>query len=125
MLSAVIAGVIGLALGGVIFFYVGIQYRKKVAEATIESAENQAKKIVEDSKHDAERIKKEAILQAKDEMLKQKSKINFKGWSTFHDLYKTENFMYYIENFIILNMPAVSKYIFKIRYGILKILKKR
>ena len=59
------------------------------------------------------------------EMLKQKSKINFKGWSTFHDLYKTENFMYYIENFIILNMPAVSKYIFKIRYGILKILKKR
>lgn len=72
MLSAVIAGVIGLALGGVIFFYVGIQYRKKVAEATIESAENQAKKIVEDSKHDAERIKKEAILQAKDEMLKQK-----------------------------------------------------
>ena len=72
MLSAVIAGVIGLALGGVIFFYVGIQYRKKVAEATIESAENQAKKIVEDSKHDAERIKKEAILQAKEEMLKQK-----------------------------------------------------
>ena len=58
-------------------------------------------------------------------MLKQKTKMNFKGWSTFYNLYKTENFMYYIENFMILNMPAISKYIFKIRYEMLKLLKKR
>lgn len=58
-----------------LFFYVGVQYRKKVAEATIKSAEEQAQKIVEDGKIDAERIKKEAILQAKDEMLKQKDEI--------------------------------------------------
>ena len=72
MLITVIAAVVAFAVAGVVFFYVGIGYRKKVAEAAVESAEQQAKKIVEDGKVDAERIKKEAILQAKDEMLKQK-----------------------------------------------------
>lgn len=72
MLFTVIAAVVAFAIAGVIFFYVGVNYRKKVAEAAVESAEQQAKKIVEDSKVDAERIKKEAILQAKDEMIKQK-----------------------------------------------------
>lgn len=75
MLLTVIAAVVAFAVAGVIFFYVGIGYRKKVAEAAVESAEQQAKKIVEDGKVDAERIKKEAILQAKDEMLKQKDEI--------------------------------------------------
>ncbi len=75
MLFTVIGTVIGFVIGGLIFFYVGIQYRKKVAEAAIESAEKQAQKIIEDGKVDADRIKKEAILQAKDEMLKQKDEI--------------------------------------------------
>lgn len=75
MLLTVIAAVIAFALGSAIFFYVGIQYRKKVAESAVASAEQQAKKIVDDSKIDAERVKKEAILQAKDEMLKQKDEI--------------------------------------------------
>ena len=66
MLITVIASVVAFAVAGVIFFYVGVNYRKKVAEAAVESAEQQAKKIVEDSKVEAERIKKEAILQAKD-----------------------------------------------------------
>lgn len=58
-------------------------------------------------------------------MLKEKKNINFKKWSVFHQLYKTEKFMYYIENFIIMNMPLIGKYLFKIRYLILKVLKKR
>ena len=72
MLLTVITAVIAFAIGGVIFFFSGIKYRKNIAENTIGSAEQQAKKILDDSKVDAERIKKEAILQAKDEMLKQK-----------------------------------------------------
>jgi len=72
MLIAVISAVVAFIIAAVIFFYAGINYRKKIAENTIGSAEQQAKKIVEDSKVDAERIKKDAILQAKDEMLKQK-----------------------------------------------------
>mgnify|MGYP004521671923 CR=1 FL=1 len=72
MLVTVIASVIAFTLGGVIFFYGGIKYRKRIAESTVMSAEQQAQKIVEDSKKDAERVKKDAILQAKDEMIKQK-----------------------------------------------------
>lgn len=58
-------------------------------------------------------------------MLKNKRKINFKYWGVFHQLYKSEGFMYYIENFIIMNMPSIGKYLFKLRYSILKVLKKR
>lgn len=58
-------------------------------------------------------------------MLKNKKKVNFRKWNIFHKLYKTEKIMYYIESFIIMNMPLIGKKIFKIRYNILKILRKR
>lgn len=58
-------------------------------------------------------------------MLKNKERFNFRNWSVFHQLYKNENLMYYIENFIIMNMPIIGKFLFKIRYLILKCLKKR
>ena len=65
-------GAVCFIMGSAIFFFVGVHYRKSIAEATIGSAEEQAEKIVSDSKLDAERIKKEAVLQAKDEMLRRK-----------------------------------------------------
>lgn len=58
-------------------------------------------------------------------MLETKKNINFKGWTTFHELYKTEKLMYYLENFMIMNMPVFAKLAFKIRYRILKIKGKR
>ncbi len=72
MWFTIIAAVTAFLVGALIFFYVGMQYRKKIAESTVMSAEQQAQKIIDDSKKDAERVKKEAILQAKDEMIKQK-----------------------------------------------------
>lgn len=57
--------------------------------------------------------------------IKEKNNFNFKGWNIFHQLYKTENIIYYIENFIIMNMPLIGKGLFKIRYVILKLLKRR
>ena len=57
--------------------------------------------------------------------IKNKKNFNFKGWKIFHELYKTETPIYYIENFIIMNMPFFGKILFKIRYGVLKILKRR
>ena len=55
----------------------------------------------------------------------EKKNFNFKDWKIFHQLYKTETFRYYIENFIILNLPFIGKILFKIRHCILKILGKR
>lgn len=53
-------------------------------------------------------------------MLKNKKYINFRGWNVFYKLYKTETFKYYIENFIILNLPILASIPFKLRRLILK-----
>lgn len=58
-------------------------------------------------------------------MLKDKKNFNFKSWKTFHELYKTETKIYYIENFIIMNLPLIGKGLFKIRHLVLKIMRKR
>ena len=54
-------------------------------------------------------------------MLETKKNINFKGWTTFHELYKTEKLMYYLENFMIMNMPVLVKPVFGLRRKIKKI----
>ena len=59
------------------------------------------------------------------EDIQKKNNFNFKNWNVFHELYKTETFSYYILNFIIMNLPAIGRPLFKIRYAILKLLKKR
>ena len=58
-------------------------------------------------------------------MIQKKKNFNFKKWNIYHELYKTENFKYYIMNFVIMNLPLLGKPVFKIRYCILKLLKKR
>lgn len=69
IILTIISVVIGLAVG----FFGGIIYRKKVAEAEIGSAEEQAKRIVDDGFKEAETLKKEALLEAKEEIIKQKN----------------------------------------------------
>ena len=58
-------------------------------------------------------------------MIQNKKNINFRKWKTFHKLYKTERFSYYILNFIIMNIPMLGRPLFNIRYAILKLLGKR
>ncbi len=58
-------------------------------------------------------------------MVSKKKNFNFKNWKTFHILYKYETASYYILNFLIMNMPFFARILFKIRYVILKLLKKR
>lgn len=59
--------VIALLVGA---FFVGVGYRKNVAEKITGTAEEQAQKIVDDAKKTAEAKKKEALLEAKDEIHK-------------------------------------------------------
>ena len=58
---------------GAICFFSGANYRKKVAEARIGSAEDEAKRIVNDALKSAEQKRKEAIVEAKDELFKLRS----------------------------------------------------
>lgn len=57
--------------------------------------------------------------------LNNKKNFNFKGWNIFYELYKEETFKYFIENFVILNLPFFARIVFVIRYKILKLLGKR
>ena len=68
----IIACVVAAAAAGVL---VGIVYRKKVAEATIGSAQQEATRIVNDAVSKAESKKKEAILEAKDEIHRQRTEL--------------------------------------------------
>ncbi len=53
----------------VIFTFVGIIIRKKIAESKLKSAENEANQIIERAKIEAENNKKEEIFKAKEEIL--------------------------------------------------------
>lgn len=52
---------------GVVGFFLGIAYRKRVAEAQIGTAEEEAKRIVSEAVKSTENKKKEVLLEAKDE----------------------------------------------------------
>ena len=70
---AILIAAVTLVVGVVIGFVLGGLHRKKVAEAAIGSAEQEANKIVSDAIAAAEAKKKEAILEAKDEIHKQRT----------------------------------------------------
>ena len=61
------------AVAGALGFYLGGENRKRTAEAKIGSAEDEAKRIVNDAIKAAEQKRKETIIEAKDEAFKLKS----------------------------------------------------
>ncbi len=54
-------------------FFLGIRYRKKVAEAEIKSAEDEAERIVSEAVKTAESKKREALVEAKEEIHKSRT----------------------------------------------------
>ena len=75
MIEAII-GIVALAIGIVVGMVLGIQYRKKVTEAKIGTAEERAKQIVADSEKIAETKKIEALLEAKEEILRSRNELD-------------------------------------------------
>ena len=73
MLKLVVCGLVSFIIGAVIAFFAGVQYRMKVAEAELGSAEEEAKRLVSDAIKVSETKKKEALLEAKDEIYKMKN----------------------------------------------------
>lgn len=49
------------------------------------------------------------------EMLETKKYLNFRGWGLFIKLYKYEGFSYNLQNFAILNLPAIAKILYKFK----------
>lgn len=70
---AIILIVVAAVIFATIGFFAGKAYRKKVAEAAIGSANQEATRIINQALTQAEQKKKEAVLEAKDEVHKQRS----------------------------------------------------
>ena len=63
-------------ISAAIFTFVGMFIRKKVAESKMESAENEAKKILEMANIEAENKKKEEIFKAKEEIMSARKELD-------------------------------------------------
>ncbi|MGL5677846.1 MAG: Rnase Y domain-containing protein, partial [Cellulosilyticaceae bacterium] len=68
--------VVACIIVGVICFAVGILYRKRIAEAQIGSAEEKARKVIDDAIKTGEAKKREMLLEAKEENIKVKSELD-------------------------------------------------
>ena len=65
-----------LLISAVIFIPIGIFIRKKVAESKIQSAEVEAKRLIESVKVEAENLKKEELIKAKEEVLQIRNELD-------------------------------------------------
>ena len=72
LITAAVCLLIFLPLG----ILIGIKHRKRVAEAQIGSAEQQAKKILDEAIKNAESKKKEALIEAREDILKSKNEFD-------------------------------------------------
>ena len=72
---------IGITIAAVLISFaigvpIGITYRKKIAESKISSAEEEAKKLVEMAKIEAENLKKTEIIKAKEEIVNSRRELD-------------------------------------------------
>ncbi|CAM3706952.1 ribonuclease Y [Mesobacillus zeae] len=83
--------IISILLGLIVGAVVGYFYRKSVAEAKIAGAKNAAEQILEDAKRDADALKKESLLEAKDEIHKLRTEAEREVRERRNELQKQEN----------------------------------
>ena len=61
--------IVAVLISFAIAFFAGMAYRKKIAESKIQGAENEAKRLIDLAKIEAENLKKEEIFKAKEEIM--------------------------------------------------------
>ncbi len=86
----IIGTVVVLLIVAVVMFLMGILYRKKVSEREISSAEEEARRIINESIKSAESKKREALLEAKEEIHKNRTEYEREVKERRADLQKQE-----------------------------------
>ena len=74
----------------IVCFVLGYYYRKRIAEGKISSAEEAAKKIVEEANKQAEATKREILLEAKEEVHKLRSELDRESRERRNEAQRTE-----------------------------------
>ncbi|AEE91442.1 2,3 cyclic-nucleotide 2-phosphodiesterase [Tepidanaerobacter acetatoxydans Re1] len=101
--------IIAILATGLIALAVGYFIRKYIAEAKINSAEESAKKIVEDAENKAESIKREALVEAKEEILKLKNEAEKELRERRNELQRSERRLIQKEEGIDKKIEAIEK----------------
>ena len=86
----IIATIVAVVVVGVICFLLGISYRKKVSEKEISSAEEEARRIINEAIKSSESKKREALVEAKEEILRNRSEYEKEVKAQKADLQKQE-----------------------------------
>ena len=97
------------AVAAVVFFLLGIRYRKRVAEKEISSAEEEATRIINEAIKSSENKKREALLEAKEEILKSRSEYEKEVKERRADLQKQERRLQQKEENLDHKMDAIEK----------------
>ena len=63
-------------ISAVIFIPIGVYIRKRIAESKIQSAESEARRLLENVKIEAENMKKEELIKAKEEILQIRNELD-------------------------------------------------
>ena len=93
----------------VLFFLLGIRYRKRVAEKEISSAEEEATRIINEAIKSSESKKREALVEAKEEILKSRSEYEKEVKERRADLQKQERRLQQKEENLDHKMDAIEK----------------
>ena len=104
-----IVSVAAFVVAAVIFFLLGIRYRKRVAEKEISSAEEEATRIINEAIKSSENKKREALLEAKEEILKNRSEYEREVKERRADLQKQERRLQQKEENLDHKMDAIEK----------------
>ncbi len=86
-LITIISILLGLIVGAVVGYFV----HKSIADAKVAGAKNAADQILEDAKRDADSLKKEALLEAKDEIHKLRTEAEREVRERRNEMQKQEN----------------------------------
>ena len=104
-----IVSIAAFVVAAVIFFLLGIRYRKNVAEREISSAEEEATRIINEAIKSSENKKREALLEAKEEILKSRSEYEKEVKERRADLQKQERRLQQKEENLDHKMDSIEK----------------
>ena len=104
-----IVSIAAFVVAAVVFFLLGIRYRKNVAEREISSAEEEATRIINEAIKSSENKKREALLEAKEEILKSRSEYEREVKERRADLQKQERRLQQKEENLDHKMDSIEK----------------
>ena len=99
----------GLIVGVVIGFAIGFIYRRNVAEAKVEKAEDAVKRLYDEAQKKAEEIRKEKILEAKDEVYKIRNEAEKENRERRAELQRTERRLFQREESLDKKLEGVEQ----------------